>query len=81
MYFYHTFFSDFIWYSATPAETVPQSVQVIFYPTRHKLHRKQKDSGTLGEDGGINPQYKYRKDNICVFKNQKQVTVSLFLFL
>lgn len=35
----------------------------------------------MGEDGGFSPQCKYRKDSICVFENQEQVTVSLFLFL
>lgn len=50
-------------------QSIPQAVQVIFYLTRHKLQRKQKDSGTLGGNGGLSPQCKYTKDSICVLQS------------
>lgn len=35
----------------------------------------------MGKDGGFSPQCKYRKDSICVFENQEQVTVSVSIFV
>jgi len=61
-------------------QSIPQSVQVIFYPARQKLERKQKDSGTSGGNEDISTWFKYMKGNICVLQNWEKDNCFSFFF-
>lgn len=74
VHFYHVFSLILFAILHQLRQSIPQSVQVIFYPTRHKLQRSRKILEHWVGMGAL-VDCKYTKGSICVLRNREQVTV------